>query len=226
MKFSIDIKFNQTQQRALAEHAYKYYILPSLIKTSRELKASDFGKTLLQFIESTELVRGLRGAYAGDKQKDYQAILGLSDYEVEAFVGLSKSYILDKLSIKVDRARKGITIGLLTKPEIEAFYEQDFGKYASYPSEEIIEWLKWITYGVNDPVIDVDILFAVNAKYDISEHSRSGRAIMVEAISNDWNIGDYDLPNNFLKDALERDDLVQKMSNDLESLFLKNMRAL
>lgn len=227
---NLDSVSQQIQQRVV-QH-FIPLALPK-VKNDLELLLKDM---FIETFSQHPIVEGIYGLFAGDEDKDIQAIFGLTDTQVQEFADDVVNFI--KNEIKIDFQNRN-ELGQFTSKNIFTIviYTNDFKKRlldlpsATYFNESRqynfarkqtvvtnqfdIPWLDWLLNGAST---QASIEFDLNEIQSIA--SRSQRALM---IGNDgWQWSGHDFINDIVRDPNFRNKALELFSinikKDVESL--------
>lgn len=181
---------------------------------ANEIK-EEISDLVLEAFERNDVVLGLQGFFAGDEDKDLQAIFGLTDELSNQIIEDMRDLISNKLNIKFtisypkDRIRYNVTIfyeDLLTEATAldSASYNLEIKKRTGGTTEAILPWFEWLINGAD---VQAEIVFDLNDRQ--ANISRSGRALM---LSNSYYSGNWDWKGiNFIEEIVKDPEFINKL---------------
>lgn len=197
-------------------------IREALNAINRVLKSSfaneikeEISDLVLEAFERNDVVLGIQGFFAGDEDKDLQAIFGLTDLAALQIIEEMRDLIESKLNIKIairyakNQIRYSVTIVYEDLQEEAlrldgASYNVEIKKRTSGVTEAILPWFEWLINGADT---QAELVFGLNERQ--SNISRSGRALM---LSNAYYSGNWSWQGiNFIEEMVKDPEFIDKL---------------
>ncbi len=209
-------------------------IREALIAINRVLKSSfadnlkkEISDLVLEAFERNDVILGLQGFFAGDEDKDLQAIFGLTDELANQIIEEMRDLIANKLNVKFtigyskNQIRYNVTIVYedLTeeaKSLDAANYNLEIKKRTGGTVEATLPWFEWLINGAD---VQAEIVFDLNDTQ--ASVSRSGRAIM---LSNAYYSGNWSWQGiNFIEEIVKDEEFINKLELIVRNKLIKEI---
>lgn len=205
---------------------------PKLIDQAKDIAKPKLILSIVEAFRRTLFYKGMAGEYAGDRQRDVQAHLGLgggdaieslnemesaieSSLEVKQIIGLSNAGTFSKLGSSAQ-----IVFNIGSPGLIRNIKERVSSPSYTAKTGTVVDWLHWVLEGGGS----VDMAISFNPYAIALRHgSRTGRAVMVWSSVYGWNIDDYNRFSesgvNFIEDMMED----QALSKEMEDIIIASV---
>lgn len=184
-KVSINITNLPAVTKAIREKL-QFSLLPKLERNVRLAVAEKIKDILIYELRETKHYKGINGDYAGDKEWDIQAHMGLYDGTNQDFLARMEKVIREMIKVSVNN--KGIGIRVSSGDMEGALLSLQGAEYTSHTSGISVPWLSWLLEKQGEVAAWIDF----NIDHFNVESSRSERAIMHENNARpNWRVGNY-----------------------------------
>lgn len=222
-RFSVNIVNLPAVQKAVRERL-NASLLPRIERRVREAVAERIKDILVDSLRETRHYKGIRGDYAGDKQWDIQAHMGLYSETAEQFLYEIEKTVRD--SIKVSVSNQGIGIRISAPNINDKLLATQGSEYISEPSGVVIPWLRWLIEGQGE----VDAWIDFNIEHFNIESSRSERAIM-HTNNNfpNWRVDSYSFGKQdkmLMDEVINNPAVLKKLEQIIRSEYINQIKII
>jgi hypothetical protein len=204
-------------------------ILPATFNEAHQSIRNAIFEKFIEHLGHHPIILGILGFYAGDEERDLQAIFGIDDVVKDIIVDSIKQLVIDNLSIEYHVTKNIFILNISTKSNLASELRDRAGSEYDYYSRKhrsviSIPWIDWLFDGV---ALKTSITFDLTDKRQLT--SRSGRATMIMDESEEpftYSPTQLSKTGNFFLDISESKEFQTDVMDIITIIINKHIRGL